>query len=104
MKYGDLLLKNECFGQVEMIQNCRRLNTVICVEDAELLTLNKAQFYECKQTNLFERVTGNKYLGFGIKEINILSSSLKEKTGERPDLKNKLLLQEENKKRMVILK
>jgi len=84
VKYGDLLNKNECFGHIEVIRNCRRLNTVICVEDAELLTLNKAEFFDC----------------FGIKEINLLTSYLKEKTGERPDLKNKLIQLEENKRRM----
>jgi len=47
VKFGDILNPSECFGQIELLRNCRRLNSVVCVEDAQILILNKSDFFEC---------------------------------------------------------
>jgi len=55
MKYDGLVKPCDYFGETELIKNCKRHNTVVCLEHSQLLILNKADFFRCKS---------NKEIGF----------------------------------------
>ncbi len=48
MKYDGLVKPNEYFGETELIKNCKRYNTIVCLEHSQLLILNKTDFFQCK--------------------------------------------------------
>ena len=47
MKYADELKVRDYFGEIELLKNIKRLNTVVCTEDSKLLILNRTEFFEC---------------------------------------------------------
>ena len=48
MKFKHDILPNQYFGEVELIDNCKRLTKVICVENSQVLLLQRKNFFECK--------------------------------------------------------
>jgi len=46
MKFKHDILPNQYFGEVELIDNCKRLTKVICVENSQVLLLHRKNFFE----------------------------------------------------------
>ena len=46
LSIADIVHAQEFFGEVELLKNCQRMNTIRCIEDCNILILNKTDFFE----------------------------------------------------------
>jgi len=85
MKFKHDILPNQYFGEVELIDNCKRLTKVICVENSQVLLLQRKNFFELFNTD----------------DLRLLKRSLQSSVLDNVERMKEKVLEDEKEKRKI---